>query len=45
MLSESKGLFGRFLGGIFGQETPNLIYSTTVLYDAPYFVAMFSELT
>jgi len=32
-----KLIFGRFLGGIFGQETPNLIdlyiYSTTVLYD------------
>ena len=30
-----KLIFGRFLGGIFGQETSNLIdpYSTTVLYD------------
>ena len=28
-----KLIFGRFVGGIFWQETPNLIYSTTVLYD------------
>ena len=31
-----KYIFGRFFGGIFGQETPNLIdpiYNATVPYD------------
>jgi len=31
-----KFIFGGFLGGIFGQEIPNPIYSTTELYDKEY---------